>query len=135
MSRQGGSVTIEVVLLTPVLLALLGLVVMTGRVGEARGAVIHAAEQAARAASIVGDPAQARDKAHVVAYANLEAQDVVCRDLMVEVDTSRFARGSEVAVTVTCAVDLSAVAFAGLPGSRTVSAEAVEVIDVYRGGP
>jgi Flp pilus assembly protein TadG len=134
MRAQDGGVTVEVVLLTPVLMVLFAFVIMTGRIGEARGAVIHASEQAARAASMMGDPVAARAAAEDIAVANLEAQEVICRHVAIDVDTSRFARGGDVAVAVTCEADLSAIAFAGLPGTRTISGHAVEVIDLYRGG-
>ena len=134
MRAEHGSITTEVVLLTPVLMLLLAFVVMTGRVGEASGAVTDAAHQAARAASLRGAPVEAAADAESTAAANLASAGIACADFAVEVDTSRFARGGEVAVTVTCTTALDDLAFAGLPGSRTLSARAVEVIDVYRGG-
>lgn len=134
MRHDDGSVTAELVLLAPVLLLLMAFVVMTGRIGEVRGAVVHGAHQAARAASLRADAAQAETNAQAVAAANLAQLDVTCSDLTVSVDTTRFHRGGDVAVTVRCAVDLSDLGFAGLPGSRTVEARAVEVIDSWRGG-
>ncbi|MDP8931786.1 MAG: pilus assembly protein [Actinomycetota bacterium] len=134
MTRQDGSLTTEVVLVTPILLLLLAFVVMAGRLGEVRGAVVDAAQQAARAASLRGDASSARADAEAAAAANLRQLGVVCAEFTVEVETSRFQRGGEVGATVGCTVDLSDVAFAGLAGSRTFSSRAVEVIDVFRGG-
>ncbi len=134
MTSQRGSITTEVVLLTPVLMLLLAFVVMTGRLGVASGAVTDAAQQAARAASLRADPAAAATDAEATAAANLASAGISCAEFAVEVDTSRFARGGDVAVLVTCTTDLDDLAFAGLPGSTTLSARAVEVIDVYRGG-
>lgn len=134
MTRQEGSVTTEVVLITPVLLLLLAFVVMAGRLGEVRGAVVHAAQQAARAASMRAAAPTAEADARATTSADLAKLGVACAELAVEVDTSRFRRGGDVAVTVICTVDLSDVAFAGLPGSRTFTAQAVEIIDVFRGG-
>ena len=133
MRRQDGSVTTEVVLITPVLLVLLGFVVMTGRIGEVDGAVVHAAHQAARAASLAGTPDAARTQAVTTANANLADIGISCSRLLVEVDTSRFEPGGDVAVAVSCTVDLGDIAFAGLPGERTLDARAVEVIDRHRG--
>lgn len=136
MKRQDGSVTTEVVLLTPVMLVLLGFVVMTGRIGDVDSAVTNAAQQAARAATLVGTPAAAKVTADSTAHANLDVLGVICAALSVAVDTSRFQPGGDVAVEVTCTVELSDVAFTGLPGNKTVHARAVEVIDTYRGaGP
>lgn len=134
MTAEHGSISTEVVLLTPVLMLLLAFVVMTGRLGEASGAVTDAAQQAARAASLRAGAAEAAADAEATAAANLASAGVACAQFAVEVDTSRFARGGDVAVTVTCTTNLDDLAFAGLPGSRTLSARAVEVIDVYRGG-
>lgn len=134
MTTEHGSITTEVVLLTPVLMLLLAFVVMTGRLGAASGAVTDAAQQAARAASLRAGPAEAAADAEATAAANLASAGVSCAEFVVEVDTSRFVRGGDVAVSVTCTTDLDDLAFAGLPGSRTLSARAVEVIDVYRGG-
>ena len=133
MSRRDGSVSTELVLITPVLLVLLGFVVMTGRIGAADTAVGHAAQQAARAASMVGTAESARTAAHLTARANLDTLGVACRDLHVEVDTSRLAPGGEVAVALSCTVDLADVVFAGLPGQRQISVSALEVVDRHRG--
>lgn len=124
--------TTEVVLLAPVMLLLLGFVVMTGRIGEADGAVAHAAQQAARAGTLAGTAGDAQAAATATAAANLDRLDVSCAHLDVVVDTSRFGPGGDVAVEVTCAVALGDVAFAGLPGQRTMSSRAVEVVDVFR---
>ena len=125
--------TTELVLIVPVILVLLGFVVMTGRIGVANTSVGHAAHQAARAASLVGTADSAQLRAVQTATSNLDALGLGCRDLVVEVDTSRFEPGGHVGVTVTCTVDLKDVAFAGLPGQRTLQGEAVEVIDRFRG--
>lgn len=136
MSRQEGSLTTELVLLTPVLLVLLGLVVMTGRIGEVHGAVTNAAHQAARAGTLAGTAVAARTAADSAARANLAAEGLACGRVSGAVDTARFAPGGDVAVEVTCTVQLGDIAFTGLPGTRTVSARAVEVVDTYRGaGP
>ena len=135
MTRQHGSISVEVVLVAPVFLLLLGLVVMAGRLGEARIAVVHSAQQAARAASLAGDASGALAEAQDIATRNLEALGRSCSSLRVDVDTSRFAPGGDVSVTVACSVDLADVSFAGIPGTRTLQADAIEVIDRYRGLP
>lgn len=134
MSAEHGSITTEVVLLAPVLMLMLAFVVMTGRLGQATGVVTDAAHQAARAASMRAGPAEAAADAESTAAANLQSAGISCAEFSVEVDTSRFVRGGDVTVTVTCTTSLGDLAFAGLPGSKTLSAQAVEVIDVFRGG-
>lgn len=131
---QDGSVTTEMVLLTPVLLALLGFVVFAGRVGGIQQQVIAAVDEAARAASLTGAVTTAEQVATDTVTRNLDDAGVACRDLIVLVDTAAFRRGGHVSVSATCAIGLDDVVFAGLPGQRSFSAAATEVIDVYRGG-
>lgn len=132
--HERGSVTTELVLITPVLLALFAFVVLAGRVGEVRGAVVHATQQAARSASLLGDPTSAHTAAETTASGNLERLGVTCVAFDVDVDTTRFRRGGDVTVTVTCTVDLSDVATLGLPTTREFTAQATEVIDRWRAG-
>ena len=137
MIRRGedGSVTTEVVLVTPILLVLLAFVVFAGRVGGVQQRVLAAADEGARAASLRGDPEAGRSAALERVAGSLADAGVLCLDLGVEVDTSAFHPGGHVTVTVTCAVELADVAAVGLPGSRSYSATSTEVIDRYRGGP
>lgn len=129
-----GSVSTELVLITPVLLVLLGFVVFAGRLGGVQQRVLSAADEGARAASLRGDPDAGQTAATAAVEANLGDAGVECVDLSVAVDTSAFRRGGHVTVTVRCAVGLDDVVFAGLPGSRQYEASASEVIDLYRGG-
>lgn len=129
-----GSVTTELVLLTPVLLVLLGFVVLAGRVGGIQQQVLAAADEGARAASLRADPDAGRTVAITRVEDNLADAGVACAELHVAVDTAAFRRGGHVGVTVRCSIGLGDVAFTGLPGSRSYEATAVEVIDAYRGG-
>lgn len=129
---ERGGVTIEVVLLTPVLLALIAFVVFAGRIGQVSGQVRAAAEQAARTASLHGGVDGAVVAAEDTAAANLADDEVPCASVEVVVDTARFRRGGEVGVTVACQLEVGELVFAGLPGQRTVSASAREVIDTFR---
>lgn len=131
-SGEHGSVTTEMVLLTPVLLVLLAFVVFAGRVGGIQQQVIAAVDQAARAASLIGAPTAAEQAAVDTVMQNLDDAGVACRALNVEVDTAAFHRGGHVSVSATCAIGLDDVVFAGLPGQRSFTAVATEVIDVYR---
>jgi len=129
-----GSVTTELVLLTPILLVLLGFVVFAGRLGGVQQRVLSAADEGARAASLRGNPEAGRSAAIVAVEANLGDAGLECVDLTVEVGTDDFRRGGHVTVTVRCALGLDDVVFAGLPGSRQYQASVTEVIDLWRGG-
>jgi len=49
------------------------------------------------------------------------------------VDTAQFRPGGQVGVTVTCASDLSGLALSGLPGTKTLQADATAPLEQYRG--
>ena len=92
-----------------------------------------AARSAARAAAAEYDPAAASNAAQAVAAGSLDDRGVACRNLTVAVNGGLTA-GSTVIVDVTCTVDLSDVTITGLPGSRTMTGRAVELVDLVRGG-
>lgn len=131
---DAGAVVTETVLLIPVFGVLMLLVVFVGRITNADLDVEAAARDAARAASIANSAAQAQSAALASATAALEGDRIRCTHLGVDVDTSRFSAGGSVAVTISCAVALTDVAGIKLPGSKTLSARAIEVVDRYRGG-
>ena len=116
---ESGSVTAELVLLTPLLLLLLLFVVALGRLSGARLEVDGAAAQAARAASIARDPATAVAMATQTATAALGSDHVTCAQLTVSTNTAQFAPGGSVAVTVTCTVALSDLTGLRLPASES----------------
>ena len=129
---EEGSVATELVLLTPLLVLMLLFVVALGRTVSARMEVDGAAAQAARAASIARDPATATAMAKQAATTALGSDHVTCGHLAVTTDTADFAPGSEVAVTVTCAVDLADLVGLRLPASQSISSTSTAVIDLYR---
>lgn len=129
---EEGSATAELVILTPLLILLLLFVVALGRLAGARGDVDGAAAQAARAASIARDPTAATAAATQAAQMALASQHVTCAHLGVAVDTTAFTPGGNVAVTVSCSVDLSALTGLHLPAHETVTDRFVEPVDRYR---
>ncbi len=132
-----GSATIELVVLAPALLAVLGLVVVAGRISTAGSAVEQAAASAARAASIARDARGAEAAAERSARASLRDQGVTCQPLASSVDVRGFAVaiGSPASVTVRlrCTVPLADVSVPGMPGQRTVTAQMTSPIDRFRG--
>ncbi len=129
---QAGGATIELVLCTPLLLALLMLAVLAGRVAQTRAEIDGAGRDAARAASIARDPVSASRAAHAAAVATLGQHGVTCRSLDVAVDTTSFRAGGTVAVRVACTIDLADLSLLRVPGSRTVTTRFVEPLDTFR---
>jgi len=127
-----GSVAVEVAVIAPAFLFLMLLVVFAGKVAEADGNVERAASDAARAASLRQHPGDATTDAQHIAAANLAAAGVPCLSLTTRVNTDNFHPGGTVSVTVSCDASMADVTLLGVPGRRTFSATAVEVIDAYR---
>jgi Flp pilus assembly protein TadG len=120
--------------IAPALLFLMLLVVYAGKVSEADGNVERAASDAARAASLRQHPSDATDDAQSTAAADLASAGVPCLDVTTTVDTDDFDPGGTVTVTVSCEASMADVTLLGVPGRRTFTATAVEVIDTYRSG-
>jgi Flp pilus assembly protein TadG len=130
---ERGSIAVEVAVIAPALLFLMLLVVFAGKVSEADGNVERAASDAARAASLRQHPGDATTDAQETAAANLAVAGVPCLSLTTTVDTENFGPGGTVTVTVRCEASMADVTLLGVPGRRTFTATAVEVIDTYRG--
>lgn len=134
--RERGSATLELAVLAPALLLLLGLVVLAGRVQVAAGAVEHAAMSAAREASLARSADGARATASSAAARELDGQDIRCATSNVTVDTAGFGaplgQSATVSATLSCTVSFADLGIPGLPGSRTLASTATSPIDRFR---
>jgi Flp pilus assembly protein TadG len=129
-----GNDGVELAIAAPVLLVLALLLLILNRAVTARMDVNAVADAAARAASLQRDPASAQAAAEQTAAANLGDGRTTCTPLVVVVDTSEFAPGGQVAVTVSCTVSYTDLAGGlSLPGTTTISGQATSPVDVYRG--
>jgi Flp pilus assembly protein TadG len=131
---ERGSAVTETVLLIPALLVVLLFVVFVGRATSTDNDVTAAARDGARAASRAADAAQADTVARETVADALAGRHVRCAELHVDVDTTGFTRDGNVGVDVRCAIALGDLTGLRVPGSKTLSARAVEVVDRYRGG-
>ena len=112
------------------------LVVFAGRVAQAENDVRSAAHEAARAATLQGTPDAADARAREVAAANLTTSGVACSEgTTVTVGLTDWRPGGWVTVTVTCNASLRDVASLGVPGTRTFTATATEIIGTFRSTP
>ena len=136
LGGERGSVSLELVVLTPGLLLVIGVLIYGGRLELAKQSVQSAATQAAREASIARTQPEANSTADVAATRSLAEQGLDCVSSSVSVDTSGFASpaGTPASITaeVTCVVNLSDLAVPGIPGSQTVTATADSPLDTYR---
>ena len=135
LHQDHGVATVELAIMTPVIVALLMLTIGFGKVAQARTWVDQAAHAAARSASLerTGGTASASGNASARQY--LTHQGLECSSEEIQLDTSGFtaALGEPAAVTarVTCTVPLQDIA--GRPvGSKTFTGTATSPIDPYR---
>lgn len=132
MRRDRGSAAVEMVLLTPLLVLLLLFVVHVGRAGDGMTAVHHAADQGARAASMVSSGRMA-DVARRAVEKDLARADHSCADPSVSVRTSVVGETTWVTVQVVCSTSFDGLSLLGAGGAR-MSASSTEIVDRYRGG-
>ena len=135
---ERGAAAVEFVLVLPMLLLIVGLVVAGGRIAHARALVQQVADSAARTASLARDASSAQARAAQLAAADARAAGLTCAGgVRVRVDTAGFAIpvGQPASVTsrVTCTLTLSHLLVPGLPGALALEADAVSVLDRYRG--
>ncbi len=136
LRADDGNAALELVVLVPVLLGLLGLVIAAGRTSLAQGSVDAAARDAARQASIALTPSAAVSAGSASAAAALRRDGLDCRPV-VRIDTADFrtvppGQPAMVWATVTCTVPLASLALPGLPGSHTILARFGSPLDIYR---
>jgi len=130
---ERGSASVELVLLTPVLVGLLCLTVAFGRIQGARSDIESAARVAARTASTQRDATAARTAGQNAASAELDGGGYRCGSLEVDIDTVDVTAGATVTATVECTVGLGDVTGMGIPSTHTFSAVFTEPLDRYRG--
>jgi Flp pilus assembly protein TadG len=138
--RRGerGNAALELVILAPVIVLLIGLVVAAGRATIAQGSVDAAARDAARQASISRSPAQALAAAQDSAGAELAGENLNCTPVIEMRGLGRaFAtpvgEPASVTATVSCTVSLSDLLVPGLPGSKRLTGTFTSPLDPFRG--
>ena len=129
---ETGSASVELVLLTPLLMILVLLVVLAGRSGEVLLQVKHAADQGARAASISAVSKQTVE-GRGAALKDLIATGVSCNNPRISVEPQSLGTTRYVKVAVECEVNRKGLDLLGV-GAKTVRAESIEVLDTYRAG-
>ena len=132
MHGDDGFSTLELVVITPFLLAFVLLVVGFGRVTHGRQLVQQAAAAAARAAALANTPGQAATDATQEASDTLAQAGISCQSMHPSVDTSQFHAGGQVSVTITCVTNLSDLTVVGFPGHKTLTASASAPLEQYR---
>ena len=130
-----GSMSLEMVLVTPLFVAFLLFLAGAGRMVDAKSQVDGAARDAVRSASIARSAPAAQRLAADTAAAGLTGTDWCSGGPSVRTDVSDWGPGGRVGVTITCDVDLGDLSFIGLPGTKRLQGHAIAPIDTfsYRG--
>jgi len=133
---QRGAAAVELTLLVPALLLVLGLLVAGGRLWFARTTVNEAAQTAARAASLARSPTAAIAAGREAGSQSLATAGLRCRSTSVSVITAAFSvpvgTPSTVTSTILCTVDFSDVFLPGWPGSLQLTGRGSAALDTYR---
>ena len=136
VADERGAASVELVVIVPALVLMLGLLIAGGRLWFARATVVEAAQSAARAASLERSAGSAH-RAGASAGARVLATDGLrCAGDSISVDTSAFGvpvgTPATVRAAVTCQVPFSDLAIPGMPGSVTVRSSGSAALDTYR---
>ncbi len=134
-TADAGSATVELILVTPLLLVLALLAVGLGRATDARIRVEDAAHHAARAASLTHTAAQAERAARQAAASALADSGARCAKHTVLLRHEGLVAGSVVTATVSCRAELRDLAGTGLPGALELTATSRSPVDTYRSAP
>jgi len=131
MNRQHdrGSLSMEALILTPVLMMLILMIVTAWRTTDATFRVQRAADIGARVASqsnSVSMVARGQNAARNDLARNLQS----CSETMVAVRTQNLGKFQTVTATVTCLVDHSGLGLLAL-SRRSITASSTEVVDFY----
>jgi Flp pilus assembly protein TadG len=130
---DGGWAVAEMVILMPLTLAVLGFIILCGRMGNINADVTSVSRDAARAASLQPTLDAAGHAAQDTTVAALAARSVTCHQPTARIDApTTFVAGGFVTVTVTCQVDLAGIAIPSIPATGSVSKSSTEPIDRFR---
>ena len=127
-ARDAGSMAVEMVLLTPAIVAFLLLVIAFGRYVAVRGEVESASRDAVRAASLERSSSAAANAARTTASASLSSR-YICQPAQLG---GVFAAGETITVHLECSASLSGLGLIGLPGRVTVQGDSSAPLDLYR---
>jgi Flp pilus assembly protein TadG len=127
-----GSLTVELVVITPVLFLLATMMVAFGRVESCRQSVEESARAAAETAAVQPSASAAVSSAATEGAVGTSLGNRSCAQLRITTDVSHFYPGGQVSVTVACRVTLSDLSIPGMPGQANVNASATAPIDPFR---
>ncbi len=134
---SNGNAPLELVLVAPIILMLIGLAIAAGRVQTAQGAVDAAAHEAARQASVSPTLGTAQAAARSGAVSALSADGLQCQPVVTLPNVasafdSAVGQPAQVEAHVVCVVRLADLLVPGVPGSLRLTATFWSPLDPYR---
>lgn len=133
---ESGSMSVELVLLTPAIVLIILFLVAAGRISLASNAAEAAAISAAREASLSRTTSVAQERANEAAQVSMAQSGYQCSKLTVVIDDSGLdvplGKTGTVSGTITCTLNLTDIALPGLPGTWTVTKSAISPVDAFR---
>lgn len=128
---EAASMTVETVILTPVVFVFVLLIVGGARYELARQQIVGDARNVAETAAVAADAPAAQAAAGAVTPGSGPPPGI-CVTRTVTVNVADFAPGGSVTATVSCRVDLSTVFLPGVPGTSDLVASETAPVDRYR---
>lgn len=135
-AAERGAVSVELAVLVPALMLILGLLIAGGRIWFAKTTVNEAAQTAARAASLARSAEAAAADGRSAGRQSMATEGLSCGEESVAVNTAAFAvpvgTPATITSTIRCRVRLSDLVLPGLPGSVDLSGAGSAALDTYR---
>ena len=126
--------TVELVVLCPVVVLFAVLVIGLGRVELAQQRVTEATFAAAQAASLAPSVGQAESAAQENAASDSNVGSRTCTQLLVNTDVALHGTDGTIKVVLTCLIDRSDLLIPGISESTSVRSVQVAPLDPYRVG-
>jgi Flp pilus assembly protein TadG len=133
---ERGAASLELVVVIPAFVLLLGMMIAGGRLWFARTTVTEAAQTAARAGSLARSATQARVDGRSAGLQSLSTGGLRCAEHSIQLNVSGFGTPTGTPATVrsriTCRVLLADLVLPGTPGSVLIIRDGSAALDTYR---
>lgn len=130
---ERGSLSIEMAMIAPGLLAIFALIFAYGRVGQVNGTLESGTRDSARSATVARSYDEAQRLATKAVETAMTDAPKPCQDTLKVHVTGRFVPGEPVTVTATCRYGLSDIGLPGAPGVVHAESTFTSMLDPNRG--
>lgn len=131
-NRDRGSLSIEYVIITPMIFFVFALIYVFARIAEVDGLLDAGTRDAARVASVAPDYDHAVAAARQTVLDEIRNGSQTCTSTLRVTVSDNFAPGNTINVTASCTYPVSDAGVPGAPGTLTVHSQFSTVIDPNR---